>query len=64
MSIATLLGFLAGIGLFLGAIITSTDNYLSFLSGSSIIMVLGGTLSATFIGYQGRYVMLRSTARC
>jgi len=58
MSIATLLGFLAGIGLFLGAIITSTDNYLSFLSGSSIIMVLGGTLSATFIGYQGRYVML------
>jgi chemotaxis protein MotA len=58
MSIATLLGFLAGIGLFLGAIYSSTDNYMSFMSGSSIVMVLGGTLSATFIGYQARYVML------
>ena len=58
MSIPTLPGFLAGIGLFIGAIMTSTDNYLSFLSGSSIVMVLGGTLAATFIGYQGRYVIL------
>jgi chemotaxis protein MotA len=58
MSIATLLGFLAGLGLFIGAIVTATDNYGSFLSGPSIIMVLGGTLSATFIGYQARYVML------
>jgi chemotaxis protein MotA len=44
MSIATLLGFLTGIGLFLGAIASSTDNYMSFVSGSSIVMVLGGTL--------------------
>ena len=58
MSIATLLGFLAGLGLFVGAIVSATDNYSSFLSGPSIIMVLGGTLSATFIGYQARYVML------
>ena len=58
MSIPTLLGFLAGIGLFVGAIMTSTDNYMSFVSGSSIVMVVGGTLAATFIGYQGRYVIL------
>ena len=58
MSIPTLIGFLAGVGLFIGAIMSATDNYLSFLSGSSIVMVLGGTLAATFIGYQGRYVML------
>ncbi len=58
MSIPTLLGFLAGIGLFVGAIMTSTNNYMSFVSGSSLLMVLGGTLAATFIGYQGRYVIL------
>ena len=58
MSIPTLIGFLAGIGLFVGAIVSSTNNYLSFLSGSSIVMVLGGTLAAAFIGFQGRYVML------
>ena len=58
MSFATLLGFLAGIGLFIGAIMTATDNYLSFVSLPSIVMVLGGTLAAGFIGYQARYVML------
>ncbi len=58
MSFATLIGFLAGIGLFIGAIMTATDNYLSFVSLPSIVMVLGGTLAAGFIGYQARYVML------
>ena len=58
MSIPTLLGFLGGIGLFVGAIMTSTNNYMSFVSGSSAVMVVGGTFAATFIGYQGRYVIL------
>ena len=59
MSIATLLGFLAGVGLFIGAIMSATDNYMSFfVSGPAVIMVLGGTLAATFIGYQARYVFL------
>ena len=58
MSITTLLGFIAGIGLFVGAIMTATDNYLSFVSGPAVVMVLGGTLAATFIGYQARYVFL------
>lgn len=58
MSLATLLGFLAGLGLFIGAIMTATDNYLGFISGPSVIMVLGGTLAASFIGYQARYVLL------
>ena len=39
MSFATLIGFLAGIGLFIGAIMTATDNYLSFVSLPSIVMV-------------------------
>ena len=37
---------------------TATDNYLGFISGPSVIMVLGGTLAASFIGYQARYVLL------
>ncbi|MBH63350.1 MAG: hypothetical protein CL569_13070 [Alphaproteobacteria bacterium] len=58
MSIATLLGFLAGVGLFIEAIMSATDNYPSFVSCPAVVMVLGGTLAATFIGYQARYVLL------
>ena len=45
-------------GLFLGAIVTATDNYWIFLSGASLVMVAGGTLASTFISYEPRYVML------
>lgn len=58
MSISTLLGFLAGLGLFVGAIAMSTDNYLVFISVSSFIMVVGGALSASFISYELRYVLI------
>lgn len=58
MSLATIFGVLGALGLFLGAIIISTDNYVIFLSGSSFIMVAGGTLASTFISYEPRYVML------
>ena len=58
MSLATILGVLGGFGLFIAAILTSTDNFLIFLSGSSFIMVVGGTLASTFISYEPRYVLL------
>lgn len=58
MSIATIVGFLGAMGLFLGAIVTATDNYWIFLSGASFIMVAGGTLASTFISYEPRYVFL------
>lgn len=45
-------------GLFLGAIVSATDNYTIFLSGASFVMVAGGTLASTFISYEPRYVML------
>ncbi len=57
MSISTLLGVLFGVGLFVGAIGISTDNPIMFLSGPSMLIVLGGTLAAAFIGYQARYVL-------
>lgn len=58
MSLATIFGVLGALGLFLGAILISTDNYVIFLSGSSFIMVVGGTLASMFISYEPRYVML------
>lgn len=58
MSLTTLVGLLAAFGLFIGSVLMSTDNFLIFLSLSSLLMVVGGTLSATFISYEPRYVML------
>ncbi len=58
MSLATIFGVVGALGLFFGAIIFSTDHYIIFLSGSSFVMVVGGTLASTFISYEPRYVWL------
>ena len=58
MSIATIVGFLAAMDLFLSAIVTATDNYAIFISLSSFVMVVGGTLAAAFISYEPRYVIM------
>jgi len=58
MSISTLVGFILGIGLFVGAIIISTDSYAVFIDAPSFIMVVGGTFAGTFIAYEPRYVIL------
>jgi chemotaxis protein MotA len=57
MSLATIIGFLAGIVLFLGSIFISTDNYLAFIDLPSFVMVVGGTFASTFISYEPMYVM-------
>lgn len=62
MSFNTFLGALAGFGLFLGAVMLATNNVAVFLSGASIILVLGGTLAAPFISCEARSVMLGLTA--
>ena len=46
----------AGIALFVGAILLSTDNWLIFLSIESALMVVGGTVANAFISFQPRYV--------
>jgi len=56
MSIPTILGFIFGIGLFLGSIVLNTDNYLVFLHAAGFIMVIGGTGAAAFVAYEPRYV--------
>ncbi|MGE4281041.1 MAG: flagellar motor protein MotA, partial [Magnetospirillum sp.] len=57
MSLATLIGFLAGIILFIGSIFLATDNYFVFLDFPSFLMVVGGTFASTFISYEPRYVL-------
>ena len=57
MSIGTVTGFIAGLALFLVAIVMATDDYMIFWSGASVTMVLGGTLANAFISYQGVYVL-------
>ena len=54
----TPLSLVSAFGLFIGSIIISTDNYIIFLSLSSFVMVFGGTMSATFVSYEPRYVIL------
>jgi chemotaxis protein MotA len=58
MSTATLIGFLLGLVLVFGAIALSTDNYFVFLHIAGFLLVVGGTLSATFVAYEPRYVII------
>ncbi|MGA0242655.1 MAG: motility protein A [Candidatus Marinamargulisbacteria bacterium] len=57
ISFSTLFGIIIGIGLFIYAIMSSTDNYIMFISATSFLLVIGGTLAATMIAYQGKYVV-------
>ncbi len=57
MSFNTFIAVLLGFGLFLSSIALSTDNYQVFVSGSSAILVLGGTLAAAFVSFEFRYVL-------
>lgn len=56
ISISTLFGIILGFGLFAYAVVTNTSQYYMFWSLSSLMLVLGGTLAATMISYEGRYV--------
>ncbi len=58
MSFTTIIATVASFALFFGAVFTSTNNPIIFVSGSSFVIVFGGTLAATFISYEPRYVLL------
>lgn len=58
MSLDTILGLLLGITLFIGSIALSTDDWVIFVSLESLMMVIGGTIAASYISYQARYVKL------
>ncbi len=60
MSFAALAGVFLGVGLFISSIIMSTGlaQAAVFLSISSLLMVLGGTIATSFMSYQHRYVIV------
>jgi chemotaxis protein MotA len=61
MSFGTFIGFVTGIALFVLAIILSLTNASQawiFLNGPSFVLVVGGTVAATFAGHESRYVWL------
>ncbi len=56
VSFGTIIGFLAGVGLFLESIFIATDNYVIFWSIPSFFMVVGGTIAAAFIAFESKYI--------
>ena len=57
-SIGTFIGIISGIGLFIYAIITGgASNPMVFIHPNSFIMVVGGTIAATFIAFKENYVL-------
>lgn len=51
ISISTITGLLMAFGILIGAITMSTEKYMLFVSLSSFLIVLGGTLTATLVSY-------------
>ena len=57
ISPGTVIGILAGFGLFGYAVVSATDNYMMFFDLGSLLMVLGGTIASTMISYRSVYVL-------
>ena len=57
MALSTLAGVLAGLGLIVMSILLETTKFGIFLSASSLMMVVGGTIAGVFIGQETRYVV-------
>jgi len=57
ISFSTIIGISAGVGLFVAAVVTSTDNYMMFVSLASAMMVVGSTFAASLISFSFLEVM-------
>jgi chemotaxis protein MotA len=57
ISPSTLIGITAGVGLFVAAVISSTENYTMFISVASGMMVVGSTFAASLISFSFLEVM-------
>ena len=58
MSFSTMFGFLASLGLFIGSVLLTTTDVGVFISFLSLLLVVGGTIAATFFGQEARCVVL------
>jgi chemotaxis protein MotA len=56
MSLPTIIGFALSLFLFIGSIVESTTNFKIFLHLTGFLMVVGGTLAATLVAFEARYV--------
>lgn len=56
ISPSSLLGIVSGVLILLWTIHHESDDWRIYLSLSSLLIVLGGTLTVTFIGYRAKYV--------
>ncbi len=54
MSMGSLLAFIAGFMVVIGSIVSATDRPLMFIDIPSMIVVVGGTLVASFISYESK----------
>ena len=49
MDLSTIIGLIAGVGMIITAIVSSGGGIDIFTSGSAYLIVIGGTLAATFV---------------
>ena len=57
MSMGSLLAFIAGFMVVIGSIVSATDRPSMFIDIPSMIVVVGGTLVASFISYEAKTAM-------
>ncbi|MDO8606415.1 MAG: MotA/TolQ/ExbB proton channel family protein [Phaeospirillum sp.] len=58
MSLPTIIGFSLSLLLLIGSVLELTTNFKIFLHLSGILMVIGGTLAATLVAFEARYVKM------
>ena len=58
ISFSTIFAIVIAFGLFVGSILIATRDVTIFFSAASFVMVVFGTLAATFVSYEPRYVIL------
>lgn len=58
LSISTVVALVASLAIFIGSILMATTEPMIFIHAEGFVMVLGGTLAATFLSYEPRYVMI------
>ena len=57
MDLSTIIGLIAGVGMIITAIISSGGGIDIFTSGSAYLIVIGGTLAATFVNFPFKAVI-------
>lgn len=57
ISLSTLMGIAGGVGIIGWGVATSTSNYGMFWNEQGFAIVVGGTLTAAFVGFRWRYIL-------